>query len=308
MNPKNPMNPRSLSPLLLALLCALSLSGAEYLHNGRFLGLNYRSDLHRHRFQPHWQMTEHSYSAYRLMKDVEADVAKSHLNVKCTKEPRVGYAHLNLDASFVAIPHSPVRISFRARGNGKISAYVYEYLLDENGRRVWLGRGATMKPVVVKPEWDTYAFDYKPRTGELGAVMLRFNFSPASGDAIDLDFGEVSATGDGLTRNAVPATFVIPKLAAPPKLDAAGEWPGALVLSGFKENDSNLPQAGVTFVQAGYDGDTLYLGFLSQSGEAPQTLTPGGSLHFSAEIEGREWSDGCVYDGDEYSMTISWKS
>lgn len=46
----------------------------------------------------------------------------------------------------------------------------------------------------------------------------------------------------------------------------------------------------------------------SQSGEAPQTLTPGGSLHFSAEIEGREWSDGCVYDGDEYSMTIHWKS
>ena len=35
-------------------------------------------------------------------------------------------------------------------------------------------------------------------------------------------------------------------------------------------------------------------------------LTPGESLRFYAEIEGREWSDGCVYDSDEYSLTITW--
>ncbi len=253
----------------ILLVLSLPLLSAEYLHNGRFLGLDYRSDLHRHRFQPHWEMTPHSYSAYRLMKDVEADVAKSHLNIKCVKPPKVGYSRLNLDAAFIAIPHAPVRISFRARGSGKISAFVYEYVLGENGRREWLGRGATMKPVVAKTEWGTYSFDYQPRQGELGAVLLRFNFSPASGDALDLDFGEVSASGEEAPRRAVPATFVIPRLAAPPKLDAPCDWPGALVLTGFKENDNDLPQAGTTTVQAGYDNGTLYLGFRSDSGEPP---------------------------------------
>ena len=35
-------------------------------------------------------------------------------------------------------------------------------------------------------------------------------------------------------------------------------------------------------------------------------LKPGKSLQFYAEIEGREWSDGCVYDYDNYSLTITW--
>ncbi|MBR3092747.1 MAG: hypothetical protein IKG99_06955 [Bacteroidaceae bacterium] len=36
-------------------------------------------------------------------------------------------------------------------------------------------------------------------------------------------------------------------------------------------------------------------------------LAPGCELHFSAEIEGREWSDGCSYDGDDYSLALTWK-
>lgn len=36
-------------------------------------------------------------------------------------------------------------------------------------------------------------------------------------------------------------------------------------------------------------------------------LTPGSTLHFSAEIEGREWSDGCVYDGDDYDLELTWR-
>lgn len=36
-------------------------------------------------------------------------------------------------------------------------------------------------------------------------------------------------------------------------------------------------------------------------------LHPGESLHYSAEIEGREWSDGCVYDGDDYSLELTWE-
>ena len=36
-------------------------------------------------------------------------------------------------------------------------------------------------------------------------------------------------------------------------------------------------------------------------------LKPGNTLRFSAEIEGREWSDGCVYDGDDYSLVLTWK-
>ena len=35
-------------------------------------------------------------------------------------------------------------------------------------------------------------------------------------------------------------------------------------------------------------------------------LHPGETVHYSAEIEGREWSDGCVYDGDDYSLDLTW--
>ena len=28
----------------------------------------------------------------------------------------------------------------------------------------------------------------------------------------------------------------------------------------------------------------------------------------AAEIEGREWSDGCVYDGTEYKLVLTWKN
>ncbi len=36
-------------------------------------------------------------------------------------------------------------------------------------------------------------------------------------------------------------------------------------------------------------------------------LHPGETVHYTAEIEGREWSDGCVYDGDDYSLALTWK-
>ena len=36
-------------------------------------------------------------------------------------------------------------------------------------------------------------------------------------------------------------------------------------------------------------------------------LRPDQPLHLYKEIEGREYSDGCVYDGDDYSLTMTWK-
>ena len=36
-------------------------------------------------------------------------------------------------------------------------------------------------------------------------------------------------------------------------------------------------------------------------------LRPDNPLHLSKEIEGHEYSDGCVYDGDDYSLTLTWK-
>ena len=38
-----------------------------------------------------------------------------------------------------------------------------------------------------------------------------------------------------------------------------------------------------------------------------KTLRPGETVRYTAEIEGREWSDGCVYDGDDYSLELTWK-
>ena len=46
---------------------------------------------------------------------------------------------------------------------------------------------------------------------------------------------------------------------------------------------------------------------LTRRGEKTFLLKPGETLHFSAEIEGREWSDGCVYDGDSYTLDVTWR-
>ena len=37
-----------------------------------------------------------------------------------------------------------------------------------------------------------------------------------------------------------------------------------------------------------------------------KTLHPGETVRYTAEIEGHEWSDGCVYDGDDYSLELTW--
>ncbi len=42
--------------------------------------------------------------------------------------------------------------------------------------------------------------------------------------------------------------------------------------------------------------------------ERTERLTPGQTVSFYQEIEGREWSDGCVYDGDDYQLLLTWKT
>ncbi len=37
-------------------------------------------------------------------------------------------------------------------------------------------------------------------------------------------------------------------------------------------------------------------------------VRPDKPLHLSKEIEGHEYSDGCIYDGDNYSLTLTWKT
>lgn len=38
-----------------------------------------------------------------------------------------------------------------------------------------------------------------------------------------------------------------------------------------------------------------------------QVLTPHSSVMFDYEVEGREWSDGCVCDGTDYYAQIIWE-
>ena len=40
--------------------------------------------------------------------------------------------------------------------------------------------------------------------------------------------------------------------------------------------------------------------------EEKYEVRPGKPLHLYNEIEGREWSDGCVYDSDEYNLELTW--
>ena len=49
--------------------------------------------------------------------------------------------------------------------------------------------------------------------------------------------------------------------------------------------------------------DCITIGYYNKEYE----LRPDKPLHLSHEIEGREYSDGCVYDGDDYSLELTWK-
>ncbi len=37
-----------------------------------------------------------------------------------------------------------------------------------------------------------------------------------------------------------------------------------------------------------------------------EQLAPGQTVSFYQEVEGREWSDGCVYDGTDYQLILTW--
>ncbi len=49
--------------------------------------------------------------------------------------------------------------------------------------------------------------------------------------------------------------------------------------------------------------DTITISFYNET----HLLKRGKTLNLSASIEGREWSDGCVYDGDNYSLALTWE-
>ena len=66
-------------------------------------------------------------------------------------------------------------------------------------------------------------------------------------------------------------------------------------------------------------GSLPFIGFLSykvvriqkncitiQTCEGTKLILPGSEVQYYEEIEGREWSDGCVYDGDEYKLRLTW--
>ena len=43
-----------------------------------------------------------------------------------------------------------------------------------------------------------------------------------------------------------------------------------------------------------------------QTYEGTKIILPGSEVQYYEEIEGREWSDGCVYDGDDYVLRLTW--
>lgn len=40
--------------------------------------------------------------------------------------------------------------------------------------------------------------------------------------------------------------------------------------------------------------------------DSTELLTPGQTVSFYQEVEGREWSDGCVYNGTDYQLILTW--
>ena len=262
---------KKIFPAAATLLCALVSSGAEYIRNGSFTGIEYAPEVQRHKLQPGWTLTPNTYHAFKLVKDVEADAVRAHIKVQTPGKPALGYDQLRLMAELSALPDKPAKVSFRARGDGKIAAYVFEYL-QTAGKRKFLRRAATFQHVELTPEWKTYTFDYVPGKGELGQAILSFNFQPAKGDKVNIDVTGVSITAPEVKRDPVPGRLVIPKLAKAPVIDGAvdpDEWKQAIHVSGFKQLNNHIPAPGDTRICIGYDDRNLYVGITAESGDKP---------------------------------------
>ena len=58
--------------LFCLLATASVLTAAEYIHNGKFVDIEYAPEVQRAKLQPYWTLTPNSYSSFKLVKDVEA--------------------------------------------------------------------------------------------------------------------------------------------------------------------------------------------------------------------------------------------
>ncbi len=290
---------------LFCLLAAVSvLTGAEYIHNGKFLDIDYAPEVQRAKLQPYWTMTPNSYSAFKLVKDVEADSVNSHVKVLCPRPPKVTYKRLNLISELVSLPDQAAKVSFRARGDGQVAAYVFEYLRT-GGKQQFLRRAATFNFVKLEKDWKVYTFDYMPGKGERGKALLYFNFKPAKGDALNLDITDVSVQAPEVKREAIPAKMVIPKLTKAPVIDGKvdeNEWKGALLLSGFKQIDGYAPAPNTSHMRIAYDDEYIYFGFTVISGDKPYSkfTTRDSALYREDSIE-TVFSD---MDDNKYAQII----
>ena len=158
-------------------------------------------------------------------------------------------------SELIALPDQPAKVSFRARGDGKVAAYVFEYLRT-GSRHQFLRRAATFNYTKLSKDWKVYTFDYIPGKGERGKAILSFNFHPAQGEALNIDMTDVSITAPEVKRDPIPAAMVIPKLKKAPKIDGKvdeKEWQGALLLSGFKQIDGYAPAPNTSHMRIAYD-------------------------------------------------------
>jgi len=257
--------------LFCLLATASVLTAAEYIHNGKFVDIEYAPEVQRAKLQPYWTLTPNSYSSFKLVKDVEADAVRAHIKVLCPRPPKVTYKRLNLISELIALPDQAAKVSFRARGDGQIAAYVFEYLRTGTKHK-FLRRAATFNFVKLEKDWKVYTFDYVPGKGERGKALLYFNFKPAKGDALNLDITDVSITAPEVKRDLLPAKMVIPKLTKAPVIDGkvdADEWKGALLLSGFKQIDDHVPAPNKAQMRLAYDDNYIYAGFTVESGDKP---------------------------------------
>ena len=81
---------------------------------------------------------------------------------------------------------------------------------------------------------------------------------------------------------------------------------------GYEKSDTGLQEAKVGPFPQTYFSDLVIESVesgkivITNGTMARRELTPGESVSFFYEREGREWSDGCVCDGDSYEVVIRW--
>lgn len=253
----------------------------NYVYEGDFSQTRY---THGSRLQPYWTLWPwQDVSGFKIERDEEVAAGQAFFKINYASTPKSpnGWDNLQCHVDFIAIPEQKTTVSFRARGEGGITAVVDEYAVEQGNatrKEFFKGMGGELEKTPLTGNWTTYTFDYQPSGGaDIGLVRLILHFHPTASGKVNIMLDDVQAIAK---RKPIeekelvePPVFTIPKLAKRPLIDGVfsdKEWADAVPLSAFTDcGIFTPPSEGLATAWVGYDADALYIAFRTEDGSPP---------------------------------------